>query len=91
MPKLKATALKNETRLAVTTKEAARLLGRRPQTLRKWACYDEGPIRPIRGQSRRSRLLWSVEDIRRLLKFLDAEKQKADRRQLETETPSGTS
>jgi len=79
--KLKATALNNETRPAVTTKEAARLLGRRPQTLRKWACYGEGPIRPIRGQAR---LLWSVEDIRKLLKFLDAEKQKADRRQLET-------
>jgi len=81
MPKLKATALRNETRLAVTTKEAARLLCRRPQTLRKWACYGEGPIQPIRGQAR---LLWPVEDIRKLLKFLDAEKQKADRRQLET-------
>jgi hypothetical protein len=57
-------ALENETRPAVTTNEAARLLCRRPQTLRRWACYEDGPIRPIRVHTR---LLWPVDEIRRLL------------------------
>jgi len=83
MPKLKD-GLKNETRPAIPTKEAARLLCRRPQTLRKWACYGEGPIRPIRVQAK---LLWPVAEIRRLLKFLDAERQKANKPR--PENPSG--
>jgi hypothetical protein len=76
--------------LTVTTKEAARLLGRRPQTLRKWACYGGGPIEPIRGHSR---LLWALEDIERLRKFRNAERQKAHQRQKakqqRSESPSG--
>jgi len=66
-------ALNSEDRPAVTTKEAAWLLNRRPQTLRKWACYGTGPIQPIRGHAR---LLWAVGDIQRLLKFLSIEKRK---------------
>ena len=62
MPKLNA--LESETRPAIPTEDAARLLCRSPQTLRQWACYGDGPIRPIRVHRR---LLWPVEEIRRLL------------------------
>jgi len=80
--------------LTVTTKEAARMLGRRPQTLRKWACYGGGPIEPIRGNSR---LLWLLEDVERLRKFRNAERQKAQQKaqqrqkakQQRSESPSG--
>lgn len=47
------------------TTEAANLLNRKPQTLRKWACLENGPIRPIRINGR---LAWRVADIRALLK-----------------------
>jgi hypothetical protein len=63
--------------LTVKTKEAARLLDRRPQTLRKWACYGGGPIEPIRSQGR---LLWALEDIERLRKFRNTERQKAQQK-----------
>jgi hypothetical protein len=46
------------------TKEAAEALNRAPQTLRKWACYENSPIRPIRINGR---LAWRVADIERLL------------------------
>jgi hypothetical protein len=52
-------------RQAVTTSEAAKALNRAPQTLRKWACLENGPIRPIRINGR---LAWAVEDIAALLK-----------------------
>ena len=32
----------------IETEAAAYYLRRRPQTLRKWAAYESGPIRPIR-------------------------------------------
>nr|WP_143054646.1 helix-turn-helix domain-containing protein [Massilia timonae] len=48
----------------VDTTTAARLLRRTPQTLRKWACYEDGPLRPVRISGR---LAWAVADIRRLL------------------------
>lgn len=48
----------------VDTSTAARLLSRTPQTLRKWACYEDGPMRPVRVNGR---LAWAVADIRRLL------------------------
>ena len=48
----------------VNTNTAAGLLGRTPQTLRKWACYENGPLRPARVNGR---LAWSVVDICRLL------------------------
>lgn len=35
-------------KLLLTTNEAAYLLGLKPQTLRRWAIYENGPITPIR-------------------------------------------
>lgn len=49
---------------ALTTNEAARAINRRPQTLRKWACKDDGPITPLRIYGR---LAWRVSDLRALL------------------------
>lgn len=46
------------------TNEAARHINRRPQTLRKWACLECGPIRPIRINGR---LHWRVADLESLL------------------------
>lgn len=46
------------------TNEAALLINRRPQTLRKWACLENGPIRPVRINGR---LAWKVVDIIALL------------------------
>ena len=46
------------------TDEAARAVNRRPQTLRKWACLENGPIRPVRIHGR---LAWRVADLQRLL------------------------
>jgi len=59
-----ATPLTEEFRIAVPTKDAARHLSRAEQTLRIWACNDNGPIRPIRINGR---LMWPVADIKRLL------------------------
>jgi excisionase family DNA binding protein len=49
---------------SLTTEECAIALGLRPQTLRKWACKEDGPIRPVRVGRR---LAWSVADVRALL------------------------
>lgn len=46
------------------TNEAAAAINRRPQTLRKWACLENGPIRPIRINGR---LAWRVSDLQALL------------------------
>ena len=46
------------------TDEAAAAINRRPQTLRKWACLENGPIRPIRINGR---LAWLVSDLHSLL------------------------
>lgn len=46
------------------TDEAAAAINRKPQTLRKWACLDTGPIRPIRINGR---LAWPVSELRKLL------------------------
>ncbi|MBO3656733.1 helix-turn-helix domain-containing protein [Acinetobacter haemolyticus] len=47
-------------KLLLTTNEAAHLLGLQPQTLRRWAIYENGPITPIRY----GRLLrWSKKEI----------------------------
>lgn len=56
--------LDSETRTHITTAAAAFYLNRRPQTLRSWACCENGPIRPTRINKR---LLWSVASIRALL------------------------
>ncbi len=47
-----------------TTNKAAALLNRAPQTLRKWACLECGPIRPVRINGR---LAWRLSDIAKLL------------------------
>ncbi len=58
------TALVRENRTVIDTNAAAFHLGRKPQTLRKWACHEDGPIRPIRINGR---LAWSVADIQRIV------------------------
>ena len=58
------TPLALETRPAINTAQAAHYLSRQPQTLRAWACLENGPLRPIRIQKR---LAWKVSDIRALL------------------------
>ena len=57
-------SLENENRPAVNTEAAAYYLTRKPQTLRAWACLENGPMRPIRISGR---LAWSVPEIKRLL------------------------
>jgi hypothetical protein len=56
--------LEQVTRPTVETAAAAFYINRMPQTLRGWACLENGPIRPIRINGR---LAWKVEDLRRLL------------------------
>lgn len=51
-------------RSTLTTEEAAYHLNRAQQTLRLWACRENGPIRPLRINGR---LAWRVADIRRLV------------------------
>ncbi len=58
------TALEKETRFALSTAEAAHHLNRKPQTLRGWACSDDGPLRPLRINSR---LAWPVAELKRVL------------------------
>jgi hypothetical protein len=57
-------SLDRETRSAVDTATAAYHLNRRPQTLRGWACLENGPLRPMRINGR---LAWPVSEIRRVL------------------------
>lgn len=56
--------LNQETRSHVETACAAFHLMRKPQTMRAYACLENGPIRPTRVNGR---LAWSVADIKRLL------------------------
>jgi hypothetical protein len=60
-PELTAVARGRDT---LPTNEAAPAINRAPQTLRKWACLESGPIRPIRINGR---LAWRVSDLRVLL------------------------
>lgn len=46
------------------TNEAAIVLNRKDQTMRKWACLENGPIRPVRINGR---LAWRVADLANLL------------------------
>lgn len=48
----------------VPTPQAAHYLNRKPQTLRGWACAEDGPLRPRRINGR---LLWPVAELRRVL------------------------
>jgi hypothetical protein len=56
--------LDQENRTHVETSCAAFHLTRKAQTLRAWACFENGPLRPFRIMGR---LAWSVADIRSLL------------------------
>ena len=57
-------SLDRETRSHVDTECAAFHLMRKPQTMRAYACLENGPLRPIRINRR---LAWAVADIKRLL------------------------
>ena len=46
------------------TDQAAAAINRASQTLRKWACLENGPIRPVRINGR---LAWRVSDLQKLL------------------------
>lgn len=58
------TPLEQETREVLPTAVAAHHLLRKEQTLRGWACREDGPIRPVRINGR---LGWPTAAIRRLL------------------------
>jgi hypothetical protein len=51
-------------RPTVPTEQAAHYLNRQPQTLRGWACKEDGPLRPVRINGR---LAWPVADLKRVL------------------------
>ena len=57
--------LESVTKPNLTTAELSYYLNRRPQTLRGWACNENGPLRPIRINGR---LAWSVSELCRVLK-----------------------
>lgn len=57
--------LETVSRTTLTTEEAAYYLNRRPQTLRAWACLENGAIRPIRINGR---LAWKVDEIKAILR-----------------------
>ena len=56
--------LESVTRPTVYTSAAAYYFNRRPQTLRAWACLENGPLRPVRINGR---LAWPVAELRRVL------------------------
>ena len=58
------TPLELETRPTVATAAAAHYLQLAAQTLRIYACKENGPLRPVRINGR---LHWKTEDIRCLL------------------------
>ena len=55
--------LERVTRPNLTTAETAYYLNRRPQTLRGWACLENGPLRPVRINGR---LAWSTATVKEL-------------------------
>ena len=59
------TDLTLEIRSALPTYDAAFHLNRKPQTLRTWACFENGPIKPVKINGR---LAWLVSDIRDVIK-----------------------
>jgi hypothetical protein len=56
--------LEQVTRPTVPTDAAAYYLNRQPQTLRAWACLENGALRPVRINGR---LAWKVSDIKLVL------------------------
>lgn len=61
--------LESVNRPAVDTAAAAYYLNRQQQTLRGWACHEDGPLRPIRINGR---LAWPTQKIRDLLEVASA-------------------
>lgn len=57
-------SLKCESRAYIPTDEAAAHLNRASKTLRMWACFDTGPLRPFRVHGR---LQWPVDEIKMIL------------------------
>jgi hypothetical protein len=55
--------LEQVTKPNLTTGEAAYYLNRRPQTLRGWACLENGPLRPRRIAAI---LAWSTSEVKAL-------------------------
>ena len=55
--------LETVTRSGLTTDECAYYLNRKPQTLRAWACREDGPLRARRIHGR---LDWPTSDTRKL-------------------------
>lgn len=56
--------ISEETRTHLPTHEAAYYLLRQEQTLRMWACRENGPVRPTRINGR---LAWPVDGIKAVL------------------------
>jgi len=56
--------LETVTRPNVTTKEVAFYTNRREQTVRGWACFEDGPLRPLRINGR---LAWPVSELRKVV------------------------
>lgn len=56
--------LQEVTRPVLDTAAAAHYLNRRPQTMRGWACHEDGPIKPIRINGR---LAWRTSDLKEIL------------------------
>jgi len=54
----------NDLPSVIPTHQAANVINRKPQTLRKWASMDCGPIKPVRINGR---LHWRVSDLEHLL------------------------
>jgi hypothetical protein len=63
-PTVNAVPLAKEIRTTLPTYEAAYHLNRKQQTMRIWACQQNGPIQPIRINGR---LAWPTDAIRKLL------------------------
>ncbi len=55
--------LEQVTKPNLTTAETAYYLNRRPQTLRCWACHENGPLRPSRIGGL---LAWSTATVKAL-------------------------
>lgn len=57
-------SIESVTRPTVPTEQAAYYLNRKPQTMRAWACLENGAIRPLRINGR---LAWPVREIKKVL------------------------
>lgn len=53
----------------ISTREAAVILGRTPQTLRFWASKGKGPLKPVKIGGRL--IGWRLSDVKRLLETVE--------------------